>query len=82
MHFVEGDDPALMHQQFAATLDRCYRRIRDIQSQARTAGVAGRRPRWPAIVLRTPKGWTGPREVDGLPVEGTFRVAPGAAAPA
>ncbi len=73
VHFVEGDDPALMHQQFAAELDRCYRRIRDIQSQARTAGVAGRRVRWPAIVLRTPKGWTGPREVDGLPVEGTFR---------
>jgi xylulose-5-phosphate/fructose-6-phosphate phosphoketolase len=73
VHFVEGDDPTLMHQRFAATLDRCYRRIRDIQFQARTAGVAGRRARWPAIVLRTPKGWTGPREVDGLPVEGTFR---------
>ena len=72
VHFVEGDDPAALHQQFAATLDRCYRRIRAIQSEARTAGVTGR-PRWPAIVLRTPKGWTGPREVDGLPVEGTFR---------
>ena len=70
--FVEGDDPALLHQQFAATLDRCYRRIRAIQTEARATGVAGR-PRWPAIVLRTPKGWTGPREVDGLPVEGTFR---------
>ena len=72
VHFVEGDDPASLHQQFAATLDRCYRRIRAIQSEARTTGVT-RRPRWPAIVLRTPKGWTGPREVDGLPVEGTFR---------
>jgi len=71
-HFVEGDDPVSMHQQFAAVLDRCYRRIRAIQSEARRAGVKGR-PRWPAIVLRTPKGWTGPREVDGLPVEGTFR---------
>ena len=72
VHFVEGDDPVSMHQQFAAALDRCYHRIRVIQSEARTTGVTGR-PRWPAIVLRTPKGWTGPREVDGLPVEGTFR---------
>ena len=72
VHFVEGDDPMSLHQQFAATLDRCYRRIRAIQSEARATGVTGR-PRWPAIVLRTPKGWTGPREVDGLPVEGTFR---------
>ena len=72
VHFVEGDDPLLLHQQFAATLDRCYRRIRAIQSEARATAVT-RRPRWPAIVLRTPKGWTGPREVDGLPVEGTFR---------
>src|SRR5450759_1825094 len=70
--FVEGDDPARLHQRFAATLDRCYHRIRAIQSEARPTGVTGR-PRWPAIVLRTPKGWTGPREVDGLPVEGTFR---------
>jgi xylulose-5-phosphate/fructose-6-phosphate phosphoketolase len=72
VEFVEGDEPASLHQQFAATLDRCYRRIRAIQAEARTTGVAGR-PRWPAIVLRTPKGWTGPKEVDGLPVEGTFR---------
>ncbi len=72
VHFVEGDDPAAMHQQFAATLDRCYALIRAIQSDARAAGVT-RRPRWPAIVLRTPKGWTGPHVVDGLPVEGTFR---------
>jgi xylulose-5-phosphate/fructose-6-phosphate phosphoketolase len=72
VHFVEGDDPMVLHQQFAATLDRCYRRIRAIQFEARASGVR-RQPRWPAIVLRTPKGWTGPREVDGLPVEGTFR---------
>src|SRR4051794_38862602 len=70
--FVEGDDPPLVHQAFAATLDRCYDRIRAIQQEARQHGVFGR-PRWPAIVLRTPKGWTGPKEVDGLPVEGTFR---------
>jgi xylulose-5-phosphate/fructose-6-phosphate phosphoketolase len=72
VHFVEGDDPAYVHQAFAATLDRCHDEIRAIQREARENGVSGR-PRWPAIVLRTPKGWTGPDEVDGLPVEGTFR---------
>jgi xylulose-5-phosphate/fructose-6-phosphate phosphoketolase len=74
VHFVEGDDPARVHQAFAATLDRCYEEIRTIQREARegTPGVSGR-PRWPLIVLRTPKGWTGPDEVGGLPVEGTFR---------
>ncbi|MBM2811046.1 MAG: phosphoketolase family protein [Chloroflexi bacterium] len=71
-HFVSGDDPMRVHQEFAATLDTCYARIRAIQQEARTRGPSGR-PRWPAIVLRTPKGWTGPKEVDGLPVEGTFR---------
>jgi xylulose-5-phosphate/fructose-6-phosphate phosphoketolase len=71
-HFVEGDDVPRVHQQFAATLDRCYARIREIQQDARTNGFSGR-PRWPLIVLRTPKGWTGPDEIDGLPVEGTFR---------
>ena len=71
-HFVEGDDPPRVHQAFAATLDRCYERIRAIQQEARQHGVF-ERPRWPAIVLRTPKGWTGPKVVDGLPVEGTFR---------
>jgi xylulose-5-phosphate/fructose-6-phosphate phosphoketolase len=71
-HFVEGDDPARVHQAFAAALDRCHDRILTIQADARTNGVSGR-PRWPAIVLRTPKGWTGPEEVNGLPVEGTFR---------
>jgi xylulose-5-phosphate/fructose-6-phosphate phosphoketolase len=72
VHFVEGDDAPRVHQQFAATLDTCYARIREIQQDARTNGFSGR-PRWPVIVLRTPKGWTGPKEIDGLPVEGTFR---------
>jgi len=70
--FVEGDEPAVVHQQLAAVLDRCYAKIRTIQSAAREHGVSGR-PRWPALVLKTPKGWTGPKVVDGLPVEGTFR---------
>ncbi len=70
--FLEGDDPLRLHQEFAATLDTCYARIRAIQQEARQHGVSGR-PRWPAIVLRTPKGWTGPKVVDGQPVEGTFR---------
>jgi xylulose-5-phosphate/fructose-6-phosphate phosphoketolase len=92
-HFLEGADPAQMHQRFAALLDMCYDRIRAIQQQARSqardkrsnaasdAGRDGRRsgrtrggyPRWPAIVLRSPKGWTGPEVVDDKPVEGTFR---------
>jgi xylulose-5-phosphate/fructose-6-phosphate phosphoketolase len=74
VYFVEGDDPARVHQMFAATLDRCYEEIRTIQREAREGnpGVSDR-PRWPLVVLRTPKGWTGPEEVDGLPVEGTFR---------
>jgi xylulose-5-phosphate/fructose-6-phosphate phosphoketolase len=72
VHFVEGDDPERVHQAFATTLDTCYERIRAIQSEARERGVTGR-PRWPAIVLRTPKGWTGPKAVDGRPAEGTFR---------
>jgi xylulose-5-phosphate/fructose-6-phosphate phosphoketolase len=69
---VEGDEPEQVHQAFAATLDQCYVAIRAIQAEARAHGVAGR-PRWPAIVLRTPKGWTGPKELAGLPIEGTFR---------
>ena len=72
VHFVAGDDPARLHQQFAATLDTCYERIRAIQADARAHGV-GDRPRWPAIVLRTPKGWTGPEEWAGEPIAGTFR---------
>ncbi len=74
--FVGGDDPATVHQAFAAALDASYARIRTIQRDARAAGAAaevGERPRWPAIVLRTPKGWTGPQVVDGHPVAGTFR---------
>src|SRR6202020_2819392 len=73
-YFVEGDDPGAVHQAFAATLDSCYSDIRAIQIQARRkeAGPV-QRPVWPMIVLRTPKGWTGPKEVDGLPIEGTFR---------
>src|SRR5215213_1028212 len=75
-HVVEGSDPADMHQRFAATLDRCLDEIAMIQRRAREGGedLSGLdRPRWPMIVLRSPKGWTGPAEVDGLPVEGTWR---------
>jgi xylulose-5-phosphate/fructose-6-phosphate phosphoketolase len=72
VYFVEGDDPAYVHQALAATLDLCYEEIRAIQREARENSVTGR-PRWPAVVLRTPKGWTGPSELHGLPVEGTFR---------
>ncbi len=70
--FVEGADPMQVHQAFAAALDGCYGTIRSIQADARSYGHRVG-VRWPAIVLRTPKGWTGPREVDGLPIEGTFR---------
>ncbi len=72
VHIVAGDDPRQMHQEFAAVLDTCYAAIRAIQRDARDSGLSGR-PRWPAIVLRTPKGWTGPRVLEDLPVEGTFR---------
>ena len=74
--FVEGDDPAVVHQQLAATLDTVLGRIQAIQAGARAAGApagGAARPRWPMIVFRTPKGWTGPKEVDGKPVEGTWR---------
>src|SRR5438270_3810652 len=71
-HFVEGDEPTEMHQLMAATLDRVLDQIASIQHAARH-GQAVARPRWPMIVLRTPKGWTGPKEVDGLPTEGTWR---------
>jgi xylulose-5-phosphate/fructose-6-phosphate phosphoketolase len=70
--FVEGDDPPRMHQLMATTLDTVIAEIRRIQATARTDGLRSR-PRWPMIVLRTPKGWTGPKVVDGLQVEGTFR---------
>ncbi|MCX5670387.1 MAG: phosphoketolase family protein [Planctomycetota bacterium] len=71
-YFVEGDDPETMHQLMAATLDRAIEEIRQIQAEARSKGLA-RRPAWPMIILRTPKGWTGPKEVDGLPMEGSWR---------
>jgi len=70
--FVGGDDPRQVHRDFAAVLDHCYASITAIQAAARVGGVCTR-PRWPAIVLRTPKGWTGPAVVDGRQVEGTFR---------
>jgi xylulose-5-phosphate/fructose-6-phosphate phosphoketolase len=69
---VGGDDPELVHRALAAAMDAAYANIRELQSQALTHGVPGP-ARWPAIILRTPKGWTGPAMVDGLPVEGTFR---------
>ena len=71
-HFVEGHDPAVVHPLMAAALDRVVDDIHAIQKSAREAGYRSR-PRWPMIVLATPKGWTGPRVVDGQPVEGTFR---------
>jgi xylulose-5-phosphate/fructose-6-phosphate phosphoketolase len=71
-HFVEGDDPALMHQKMAATLEDCVLEIRRFQQEARATGQANR-PRWPMIVLRSPKGWTGPAQVDGHKVEGFWR---------
>ncbi|MEG1658613.1 MAG: phosphoketolase family protein, partial [Oscillibacter sp.] len=70
--FVEGDDPDTMHQQMAATLDWAVREIKRIQDHARTTGDVTR-PRWPLIVFRSPKGWTGPKEVDGFQVEGAYR---------
>ena len=71
---VEGSDPLLVHQAFAAALDSALAAIRDIQSSARAAAPSHvERPRWPMIILRTPKGWTGPATVDGVPVEGTWR---------
>src|SRR6266702_1490075 len=69
---VEGDDSKLVHQQLAATMDAVLAEIRAIQHRARVDGDLSR-PAWPVIVLRTPKGWTGPKVVDGLPVEGTWR---------
>ncbi|QFY42057.1 phosphoketolase family protein [Candidatus Methylospira mobilis] len=71
-YFVEGSDPETMHQAMAATLDQCVKDIHAAQQEARSSGVATR-PRWPMIVLRTPKGWTGPGEVHGHKVEGFWR---------
>ncbi len=75
--FVEGDDPEAMHQLFAAALDRCYAQIQEIQQHSRSKDQKTTseqsQQKWPMIVLRTPKGWTCPKEVDGVPIEGTFR---------
>lgn len=71
-YFVEGSDPTEMHRKMAAAVDTCIEEIREIQRKAREEGVT-ERPFWPMIVLRTPKGWTGPKMVDGLRVEGSFR---------
>jgi len=69
---VEGHEPAAMHQQMAVTLERCLEEIRAIQDEARRGGIT-RRPRWPMIILRSPKGWTAPKEVDGHLIEGFWR---------
>jgi xylulose-5-phosphate/fructose-6-phosphate phosphoketolase len=71
-YFVEGSDPAEMHEKMAKAVDTCIEEIKEIQRKAREEGVTDR-PFWPMIVLRTPKGWTGPKYVDGLRVEGSFR---------
>jgi xylulose-5-phosphate/fructose-6-phosphate phosphoketolase len=71
-YYVEGDDPTAMHQEMAATLDTVLAEIRVIQRRAREQGMV-ERPRWPVLILRTPKGWTGPKVVDGKQIEGTWR---------
>jgi xylulose-5-phosphate/fructose-6-phosphate phosphoketolase len=72
VHWVDGDEPFTMHEQMATVLDTVLDEIAALQDAARAQGST-RRPRWPMIVLRTPKGWTGPKIVDGLPSEGTWR---------
>ncbi|MGP1386973.1 MAG: phosphoketolase family protein [Thainema sp.] len=71
-YIVEGSDPAVMHQKMAAVMEECITHIREVQREARINGNI-ERPRWPMIILRTPKGWTGPEEVDGHKVEGFWR---------
>ncbi len=71
-YFVEGSDPAATHELMASTLDRVVGEIKALQSEARASGKL-RRPRWPMIILQTPKGWTGPKQVDGLKTEGSWR---------
>ncbi len=71
-YIVEGSDPEIMHQKMAGVMEECILKIRDIQQKARSTGIA-KRPMWPMIILRTPKGWTGPKEVDGHKVEGFWR---------
>ena len=71
-YFVTGDDPLVMHEKMATTMDKVITEIKEIQRNARANNDA-KRPKWPMIVLRTPKGWTGPKEVDGKVIENTFR---------
>jgi xylulose-5-phosphate/fructose-6-phosphate phosphoketolase len=71
--FVEGGEPKEVHRALAAVLEACFDDIRQIQREARARQSVHQRPHWPAIVLRTPKGWTGPKEVAGVPIEGTYR---------
>ncbi len=71
-YFVEGFEPMTMHRLMAETMDKCIEKIKSIQKKAREKEMM-ERPRWPMIILRTPKGWTGPKEIDGLPVENCFR---------
>ena len=71
-YFVEGDDPEKVHPLMAATLDQIVAEIRDIQTEARSKGFK-KRPLWPMVIMRTPKGWSGPKEVDGLKTEGSWR---------
>ncbi|MGE5116878.1 MAG: phosphoketolase [Betaproteobacteria bacterium] len=73
VHWVEGSEPAAVHEQLAAALDAAFDEIGAIQAAARAPGATPARPRWPMIVLRTPKGWTGPKEVDGRKTEGHWR---------
>jgi xylulose-5-phosphate/fructose-6-phosphate phosphoketolase len=70
-HWVEGDDPALMHETMARTLDKVIRDIKNIREEAKNGNTG--RPLWPMIIFKSPKGWTGPKTVDGVPIEGTFR---------
>jgi len=72
-YLVEGDDPTVMHQKMADAMERCVLEIRAIQNHARNAEVAPERPRWPMIILRSPKGWTCPKELDGHRLEGSWR---------
>jgi xylulose-5-phosphate/fructose-6-phosphate phosphoketolase len=72
-YFVEGDEPEAMHRRMAEILETCVLEIKAIQEKARSAGAASERPKWPMIVLRSPKGWTGPKVVDGHKVEGSWR---------
>ena len=74
-YFVEGNDPAEMHKKMAEVMEACILKIKEVQRDARVNGII-ERPRWPMIVLRTPKGWTGPKTVDGKKVEDFLAIAP------